>query len=101
MRVVVGQGCMTNSSETPDLAAIAREAEVEILTAGAVEWTTTDASLALGAAELGYYEAELGNLRDAATSLDAAERLHAGGLPRPAGQGSVAAPEQPAYDAGT
>jgi len=75
MRFLVGQWCMTNSSETPDLAAIAHEAEVEILTAGTVEWTTTDASVALGAAELGYYEAELGNLRDAATSLDEAEHL--------------------------
>jgi hypothetical protein len=61
---------MTSASERPDLAAIAREAEVEILVAETVERAVTpDDVLAMGAAELGYYVAELGNLRDAATRL--------------------------------
>jgi phosphoheptose isomerase len=66
---------MTNSSNSPDLTAIAHEAEVEILTAQTVEsaMTTGDMSVALSTAELGYYEAELGSLRDAATTLDEAE----------------------------
>ncbi len=66
---------MTNSSNSPDLTAIAHEAAVEILTAETVEWAaaTGDTSLALSTAELGYYEAELGSLRDAAMTLDEAE----------------------------
>ena len=72
--VVVGHEFMTNSSNSPDLAAIASEAEMEILTAEAVEWSApTDVTVALSTAELGYYEAELGSLRDAATTLDDAE----------------------------
>jgi len=65
---------MTNSSNSPDLAAIAHEADVEILTAETVEWaaTTGDAAVAMTTAELGYYEAELGSLRDAATTLETA-----------------------------
>jgi phosphoheptose isomerase len=68
---------MTNSSNSPDLTAIAHEAEVEILTAQTVEsaMTTGDMSVALSTAELGYYEAELRSLRDAATRLDEAEQL--------------------------
>ena len=68
---------MTNSND-PDLTAIAREADLEILTAETVEWaaTTGDITNALSTAELGYYEAELGSLRDAATSLDEAEHLN-------------------------
>jgi hypothetical protein len=70
---------MTNPSDNPDLAAIAHEAETEILVAETVEWeiTTDDVAVAMSSAELGYYEAELGSLRDAATSLDDAE--HRGG----------------------
>jgi hypothetical protein len=62
---------MTNSSNSPDLAAIAHEADVEIRTAETVEWAATagDDTAALSIAELGYYEAELGSLRDAATTL--------------------------------
>jgi hypothetical protein len=68
---------MTNSSNSPDLAAIAHEAEVEILTAETVERAVMngDAVVAMSAAELGYYEAELGSLRDAATTLDEAEHM--------------------------
>jgi hypothetical protein len=75
---MAGHGFMTNSSNDTDLTAIAHEASVEILTAEAVEWaaTTGDATVALSAAEFGYYEAELGSLRDAATTLDEAEHRH-------------------------
>jgi hypothetical protein len=58
---------MTNSLNNPDFAAIAREADAEILIAESVEATETG-DCALNAAELGYYEAELGSLRDAATA---------------------------------
>lgn len=70
---------MTNPSNNPDLAAIAHEAEAEILTAESIEWTATpdDATVQLSIAELGYYEAELGSLRDAARTLD--ETQHIGG----------------------
>jgi hypothetical protein len=74
---VVGHRFMTNPSNSldPDLTAIAHEAEVEILTAETVEWAvrTGDMPVALSTAELGYYEAELRSLRDAATRLDEAE----------------------------
>ena len=69
---------MTSSSERPDLAAIAHEAEAEILTAATIEGAVTaddDDVIALSAAELGYYVAELGNLRDAAARLDEAEHM--------------------------
>jgi hypothetical protein len=59
---------MTNTPNSPDLPAIAYEAEVEILAAEAIQDTGGDP-------EIGYYEAELRSLRDAATTLDAAERL--------------------------
>lgn len=62
---VVGRLFMTNTPETPDLAAIAREAEVEILRAEAIEGS----GISPGDAEIGYYDAELRNLRDAATTL--------------------------------
>ena len=70
---------MTNPSDSPDLAGIAHEAEAEILVAETVEWeiTTDDVAVAMSSAELGYYDAELGSLRDAATTLDDAE--HQGG----------------------
>jgi hypothetical protein len=64
---------MTNSSTGPDLAAIVREAEAEILIAETVESATPSSIDALGTAELGYYEAELGSLRDAATTLEEVE----------------------------
>ena len=52
---------MTNFPYDQELAEIAREAEVELEAA--------EASTGIEAAEFGYYEAELRNLRDAATSL--------------------------------
>jgi hypothetical protein len=57
------------SPDRPDLAAIAGEAEVELLAA-----ETIDSASALDAAELGYYEAELTSLRDAATTVQEAEQ---------------------------
>jgi hypothetical protein len=70
---------MTNTSNSPDLTAIAREAEVEIHTAESFEEVVAndEPAVALAAAELGYYEAELGSLRDAATTLDEAEHPRA------------------------
>jgi len=60
-----------------DLAAMAREAQVEIEyaeTLEAVEVTLDDASGAFATAELGYYEAELTSLREAARTLNEQER---------------------------
>jgi hypothetical protein len=73
--VDLGHGFMTNSSNSPDLVAIARTADVEILTAETLGSASMvdDSAVDSSAAELGYYEAELGSLRDAATSLDQAE----------------------------
>jgi hypothetical protein len=66
---------MTNPSNSPDLTAIAHEAEMEILIAESFEEgaTNDEAAVALSAAELGYYQAELRSLRDAATTLHEAE----------------------------
>jgi hypothetical protein len=64
---------MTNSSTGPDLSAIVREAEAEILISESMESSTPRGVDALSTAELGYYEAELGSLRDAAASLEEAE----------------------------
>ena len=65
---------MTNSSNSPDLGAIARQAQAEILIAETLESVgTDDADVALSTAELGYYEAELGSLRDAAARLNEVE----------------------------
>ena len=74
---VDGHLFMTNLSENPDLPAIAYEAQVEILTAETIQDRSAQPGAdvrALNAAELGYYEAELRSLRDAATSLDEAEQ---------------------------
>jgi hypothetical protein len=74
---VVGHRCMTNTGETntaerPDLTAIAHEAQVEIAAAEAV----AAGEAMTGDAEIGYYQAELKNLRDAASTLrDAEERF--------------------------
>lgn len=54
---------MSELPETPDLQAIAMEADAELQEAEGV-----------GLTELGYYEAELTSLRDAATTLAEAER---------------------------
>ncbi|MDQ4112850.1 MAG: hypothetical protein M3306_17425 [Actinomycetota bacterium] len=66
---------MTNIPDDLDLAAIARQAQVEIEAAEAAQATdpTPDSAALAMDAELGYYEAELKNLRDAATTLDEAE----------------------------
>jgi hypothetical protein len=58
----------------PDLAGIAREADVEIAAAESLRLIDTDAVTGVATAELGYYEAELISLRDAASATDEAER---------------------------
>jgi hypothetical protein len=68
---------MTIIPDDPHLAAVARQAQVEIVAAEkvqATEPTPDSAALAMDVAELGYYEAELKSLRDAATTLDEAEQ---------------------------
>ena len=67
---------MTNEPNSPDLLAIAQEAQVEILaaeTVAAADAPLDDASGSFATAEFGYYEAELRSLRDAATWLHEAE----------------------------
>jgi hypothetical protein len=69
---------MTYFPNSPDLPAIAYEAQIEISVAETIEATESvigGAALALDTAEIGYYEAELKSLRDAATALDDAEHL--------------------------
>jgi hypothetical protein len=64
-------------SENPDLSAIAYEAQVEILVAETIQAAGVmpdDAAHAFDTAEIGYYEAELKSLRDAATTLKEAEQ---------------------------
>lgn len=68
---------MTNIPTGPDLPAIAYEAQVEILVAETIQTTGVppdDAAHAFETAELGYYEAELKSLRDAATTEIEAEQ---------------------------
>ena len=68
---------MTNIPNSPDLSAIAYEAQVEILVAETIQAagvTPDDAAHAFDTPEIGYYEAELKSLRDAATKLDEAEQ---------------------------
>ena len=68
---------MTNIPNGPDLSAIAYEAQVEILVAETIQTagvTPDDAAHAFDTAEIGYYEAELKSLRDAATTLNEAEQ---------------------------
>ena len=68
---------MTNIPDDPHLMAIARQAQVKIEAAEAVQATELapdSATLAVDVAELGYYEAELKSLREAATTLDEAEQ---------------------------
>jgi hypothetical protein len=69
---------MTNLPNRPDLSAIAHEAEVEILVAETIQAagvTSADAAHAFDTAEIGYYEAELKSLRDAATTESEVELL--------------------------
>jgi hypothetical protein len=72
---------VTTGPDSPDLLAMAQEAEVEIVAAealvvdrGTLGDGPSDAASGYATAELGYYEAELRSLRSAATGLDAAER---------------------------
>jgi hypothetical protein len=68
---------MTNIPRSPDLPAIAYEAEIEIQVAETIQAAGValdDAAHAFDTAEIGYYEAELKSLRDAATTLDQAEQ---------------------------
>ena len=68
---------MTNIPSSPDLSAIAYEAQVEILVAETIQAAGVapdDAAHAFDTAEMGYYEAELKSLRDAATTLNEAEQ---------------------------
>lgn len=68
---------MTNIPNNPDLPGIAFEAEVEILVAETIEAAapvSDDAAHAVDTIEIGYYEAELKSLRDAATTLNEAEQ---------------------------
>jgi hypothetical protein len=77
-RGVVGHRFMTNFPNSPDLPAIAYEAQVEIMVAETVEAAgpmPDDAAHGFETAEIGYYEAELRSLRDAATTLNDAELL--------------------------
>jgi hypothetical protein len=69
---------MTNIPNSPDLPAIAHEAEVEILAATSIQEAAgnpSDPASAFDSSEIGYYEAELRSLRDAATRLGEAEQL--------------------------
>ena len=66
---------MTGTPEVPDLAAIAAEAQLELLAAETIEVsaaTPADIEAAFGGDEFGYYEAELHSLHAAAQgALDA------------------------------
>jgi hypothetical protein len=73
-RTVDGHTFMTNIPDSPDLAGMAREAQAEILLAEAAQASPTTLDDAFNSAELGYYKAELRNLRDAATTLNEAEQ---------------------------
>ena len=68
---------MTHIPNSPDLSAIAYEAQVEILVAETIQAagvTPDDPAHAFDTAEIGYYEAELKSLRDAATTLNQTEQ---------------------------
>ena len=58
---------MSEPTPGPDLVEIAREAEVEIVVVETLRGAEVGGLADLGTAELGYYEAELLSLRDAAT----------------------------------
>jgi hypothetical protein len=66
---------MTNIANRPDLPAIAHEAQVELLAAETIQAAgpMPDDVYAFDTAEIGYYEAEVKSLRDAATTLNEAE----------------------------
>lgn len=72
-----GHHFMTNIPNSPDLSAIACEAQVEILVAETIQAAGVmpdDAAHAFDTAEIGYYEAELKSLRDAAKTLNWSEQ---------------------------
>lgn len=73
---VVGHHYMTDIPNSPDLLAIAVEAEAEVLVAETLRAAEPpdDVTHAFDTAEIGYYEAELKSLRDAATTLNEAEQ---------------------------
>lgn len=71
---------MNPEPHSPYLLGMALEADVEIVAAEALvvartlaSGTDDDGASSFATAELGYYEAELRSLRDAATGLDAAQ----------------------------
>lgn len=67
---------MTDTPDGGDLTAMAQQADAEIL--AAEQFQVPEAALTdpyVDVSGLGYYEAELKSLRDAATTLDRAERL--------------------------
>jgi hypothetical protein len=77
IQAVDGHRFMTNIPNSPDLPAIAYEAEVEIRIAETIEAAapmSDDAAHTFDTTEIGYYEAELRSLRDAATTLNEAEQ---------------------------
>jgi hypothetical protein len=61
---------MTHVPHDPALADMAAEAEAELQSARALEASPGEGISALYVAEIGYYEAELTSLRDAATTLE-------------------------------
>jgi len=71
---------MTDRDRRPDLTAIAQEAEIELNTAvlAYADLPVPDGALAVSVAELGYYEAELTSLHDAAATLSEAEKQEGG-----------------------
>jgi hypothetical protein len=71
---------MTASDSHPDLAAIAQEAEIELNAAvlASARLPEPGGALAVSLGELGYYEAELTSLRNAAATLAEAEKQERG-----------------------
>lgn len=68
---------MTNIPNSADLSAIAHDVQLEILVAETIQAAGVmpdDAAHAFDTAEIGYYEAELKSLRDAAMTLNEAEQ---------------------------
>jgi hypothetical protein len=76
---------MTNLPNSPDLAAIAYEAQIEISVAEtiqAAEAVPGGTAHAFDTAEIGYHEVEFKSLPDAATTLNEAEQLPESRRPR-------------------
>jgi hypothetical protein len=66
IRVLPGHHCMTHLPDVADLAAVTRDAQFEI---SAAEAAYPDGAFAPDVPELGYFQAELQNLRAAAIVL--------------------------------